>query len=193
MTGTNELTGPLLVVVPCSAAKLWHAAPAGELYTGSFYRLARSTADALVEQHGGQVVILSAKHGLLPLDQVVEPYEQVMGMPGSIGVDSLALQLVQLLTPMGADAQLVSLLPRAYRAALNQALQQLPAGARPRTFEPLAGAAGVGYQRQRLAQLRTSGALLLAGTAALAAGMTHSGAIGGHLVPAILGGGAGVS
>lgn len=149
----TELLGQVLVVVPCSGAKLWHKAPAGQLYTGTFHKLARQAADALVEQHGGQVVILSALHGLLQLDDVVEPYDVQLGQPGAVAVSRVALQLLQLLQA-GEAPTVVSLLPRAYRTVLAQAVDELPPAARPVMVEPMQGAAGVGYQRQRLAQLR---------------------------------------
>lgn len=157
VTATTLEGGPVLVVVPCSAAKHWQPAPAGELYTGSFYKLARAAGDALVERLGGRVVILSALHGLLELEQLVEPYDQRMGEPGSVAPSTVALQLVQQL--QGAGAQLhtvVALLPRGYRVVLEQAVEQLPVAARPRVVDVLEGAAGVGYQRQRLAQLRNA-------------------------------------
>ena len=157
----SDLQGGALVVVPCSGAKLWHAAPAGELYTGTFHKLARQAAAALVEQHGGQVVILSALHGLLRLDQVVEPYDLSIGQVGSVSVSTVALQLLQLLRGHDDVANVVALLPRAYRTVLAAAVEQLPADVRPRLFEPMRGATGVGYQRQRLAQLR-DGTLSLA-------------------------------
>jgi hypothetical protein len=50
------------------------AAPAGELYVGSYHRACRAAADALTEG-GGTVLVLSARYGLVPLDQVLEPYD----------------------------------------------------------------------------------------------------------------------
>lgn len=158
---SDGFNGPAVVVVPCSGAKLWHAAPAGELYTGTFHKLARQAAEHLVEQHGGQVAILSALHGLLRLDDVVEPYDQTMGQPGSVSPQVVALQLLQLLRAQPGDLAVVSLLPRAYRTVLAAAVGELPADVRPQLFEPMRGASGVGYQRQRLAQLR-DGRLCLA-------------------------------
>jgi hypothetical protein len=38
------------------------------------------------------VVVLSALHGLVPLDQVLEPYELRMGQPGSVTPARLAEQ-----------------------------------------------------------------------------------------------------
>jgi hypothetical protein len=153
----SDLAGPAVVVVPCSGSKLWHAAPAGELYTGSFHKLARRAGDAIVEQHGGVVVVLSALHGLLGLDELVQPYDLSIGQPGAVQAPTVALQLYRLLRQVGGDQLpgVVCLLPRAYRAVLAAAVDELPADARPVLYEPLRGASGVGYQRQRLAQLRT--------------------------------------
>lgn len=67
------MTTPLRIgLVGCGKAKLEHAAPAGQLYTGSLFRGALQVATA---RCGANVMVLSAKHGLLPLDVCVEPYE----------------------------------------------------------------------------------------------------------------------
>lgn len=70
------------VVIPCSGAKADVAyAPARELYTGSFFRLALAAAERV---DGAEVFVLSALHGLVPVDKVIAPYEARMGAPGSI-------------------------------------------------------------------------------------------------------------
>ncbi len=68
---------PSLCVVGCGKSKLSHAAPARELYTGPLFRDALGYAT----QPGrfAEVRIISAKHGLLRLDQVVEPYDLKLG------------------------------------------------------------------------------------------------------------------
>lgn len=71
------MSAPRLCIIGCGAAKLGVAAPARELYTGPLFRDALGYAT-----HPGrfdEVRILSAKHGLLRLDQVVEPYELWLG------------------------------------------------------------------------------------------------------------------
>ena len=75
MTGHKQQTKPPLVLIPCSGAKLDHPAPAGQLYTGSLHVLARRAADRIVTDHGGRVMVLSAKHGLIGLEQIVAPYD----------------------------------------------------------------------------------------------------------------------
>lgn len=61
----------MIGLVSCAAKKLGHAVPARELYVSQFFRLSLTYA----LQHCTAVYIASAKHGLLELDQVVEPYD----------------------------------------------------------------------------------------------------------------------
>lgn len=65
----------MLIVVGCGDAKLAHAAPARELYTGSLFIDHLRLATRLARGADGRVVILSAKHGVLDLDTVIEPYD----------------------------------------------------------------------------------------------------------------------
>lgn len=136
----SAAAGPV-VVIPCSGPKLDHAAPAGELYTGSLHTHARRTADALTV-HGGTVLVLSALHGFLPLDQVIEPYDHTWKEAGSVTVEELYAQAAALgLT--GADVVLLT--PDQYT--------QRAAAVWPRARTPLAHL-GIGRQRGRLTALR---------------------------------------
>ncbi|WP_431776319.1 DUF6884 domain-containing protein [Streptomyces cucumeris] len=134
--------GPV-VVIPCSGPKLDHAAPAGELYTGSLHTHARRTADALTA-HGGTVLVLSALHGFLPLDQVVQPYDHTWKDTGSVTVEELRAQATELgLT----DADVVLLTPGQYT--------QRAAAVWPQAHTPL-DHLGIGQQRGRLTAMRES-------------------------------------
>lgn len=64
-----------LLVMPCCEGKLDRAAPAGELYQGVMWQTLRAHQPA-----GGMpnVVILSAKHGLIDQGDRIEPYDQRM-------------------------------------------------------------------------------------------------------------------
>ncbi|MFK0063383.1 DUF6884 domain-containing protein [Streptomyces werraensis] len=133
--------GPV-VVIPCGGAKQAQAAPAGELYVGGYHRACRRAADALTAE-GGTVVVLSALHGLVPLDQVLEPYDLRMGQPGSVTPARLAEQA----RALGLDRarEVVALGGAAYtRAAL---------AVWPHASAPLAGLGGMGYQLQALAAI----------------------------------------
>ena len=137
-----QLAAGPVVVIPCSGAKLAHAAEAGHLYTGALHRHARRTADALTA-HGGTVLVLSALHGFLPLTQVIEPYDHRWTDPGSIAEDQLRAQALELGL---ADAEDVVLLtPGQYT--------QRAAAVWPHARTPLAHL-GIGQQRGRLTALR---------------------------------------
>ncbi|MCX4231795.1 DUF6884 domain-containing protein [Streptomyces ortus] len=135
------LPGGPVVVIPCSGPKLDHAALACELYTGTTHTHARRTADALTAR-GGTVLVLSALHGVLPLDRVIEPYDHTWEDPGSVTAEELRAQVAELgLT----DADVVLLTPSRYtRRALD---------VWPHADTPLAHL-GIGQQRGRLTALR---------------------------------------
>lgn len=60
-----------LALVACVAGKVGHASPAKDLYDSDWFHKARR----FVEARAWPWRILSAKHGLLDPDQVIEPYE----------------------------------------------------------------------------------------------------------------------
>ena len=64
-----------IVLISCVKRKADHAAKARDLYISSWFRLAIRYAESLQPD---QVLILSAKYGLLALDAVVEPYEKTL-------------------------------------------------------------------------------------------------------------------
>ena len=58
-------------LIACSARKLPQAAPAADLYTGQAFKL----ASQLARLRSTRWAILSAKHGLVEPDAVIEPYD----------------------------------------------------------------------------------------------------------------------
>lgn len=70
---------PQLVVIPCGSRKLQERAPAAQLYTGAYFRACLRYA----ELRAPRVLILSALHGLVPLEAELEPYNLKMGAQGS--------------------------------------------------------------------------------------------------------------
>jgi hypothetical protein len=97
-----------------------------ELYIGSYHRACRRAADRL----GGRLLIFSARHGLLPPDRVIEPYELAMGRLGSVTVKVLREQAQEL------D---VACLARAGRTVVHRVSETRPvrrAGAPPRRRGP---------------------------------------------------------
>lgn len=137
-----------LLVVPCSGAKLDHAAPARDLYRGTLTTMGLAAADAVAQSFAGtRTLILSALHGLVDTDRVLEPYDVKMGDPGSIGGEQLAEQL----RATGAR-RVIALTPNGYTAALAHACDL----AGMELVMPLWGSRGIGEQRGRLATLRRS-------------------------------------
>lgn len=64
-----------VIVLGCGKSKLLRPAPARELYTGSLFRAGRRYAEAL----GVPWVILSALHGIVRPEQLLEPYDVQRG------------------------------------------------------------------------------------------------------------------
>lgn len=89
--------GVTLVIVPCGKKKRDYACRADRMYLGTYHRLCLDYARLLVlPDPGGVILILSAKYGLLPLSQKIEPYELRMGQPGSITATRVAQQATEL-------------------------------------------------------------------------------------------------
>lgn len=139
-----------LVVIACGASKLDHRAPAVRLYTGQHFRASLAAALSVARDPSTIVRILSAKYGLLRLDELVDPYELRMGDAGSVTGDELADQAAEL----GDVEHVLALCPAAYADRLAEAF---PAAVVER---PLAGL-GIGKQRHVLAELRRQAELWL--------------------------------
>jgi len=122
-----------VVLVACGATKLEESAPASELYTGQLFRKARAYA----ERTGTAWFILSAEHGLLRPDTIVEPYDT--RLPSS-KADRMAwgaragAELEAELEELEVD-ELVLLAGRAYVEPIVEALQ----GTELTLSEPMAG------------------------------------------------------
>jgi hypothetical protein len=69
----KQLGALSIALVGCSGPKLKVPAPARQLYTSQF----RATL-ALAERRHHVVYVISAKHELVQLDQVIEPYDRTM-------------------------------------------------------------------------------------------------------------------
>lgn len=68
----RALARPVRVgLISCGRAKRAHAAPARDLYVSSLFKLSLRAAKAWADE----VFIVSALHGLVSLDRVLEPYE----------------------------------------------------------------------------------------------------------------------
>jgi hypothetical protein len=134
---------PRLILVSCGAAKLSHRAPAGHMYVGGFHRSCRMAADALATNPNDKVMILSGLHGLLRLDDEIDPYESRISVVTRFRVQALA-------TDYGLLGHTVTVLA-------GQRYVDEAAHTWPDLRAPLRGSAGIGEMRARLAAIRRSG------------------------------------
>lgn len=84
------MSGQRLVIIGCGATKRAIRSPAGQLYTGSYFRANLAWAMSVVRPD--QIIILSAAHGFLRLHDQIEPYDLRMGDENSIGIGILKEQ-----------------------------------------------------------------------------------------------------
>ena len=64
-----------VVLISCASKKLSHRARVGEMYTSTLFKLQLAYARKL---EPAAVYVLSAKHGLLDLDEQIDPYEMTL-------------------------------------------------------------------------------------------------------------------
>ncbi|MCY1649248.1 hypothetical protein OVA19_00225 [Streptomyces sp. SL203] len=144
----------LVVIVACGGRKAVYAdglrrgepvigARAGELYVGSYHRAARRAADVLTRDgRAGRVLILSARYGLVELDEHLLNYNLRAGDPGTVDGETLRRQAHAL----GISGAAVTVLGgRAYSELAREVWEDV--------VEPLAGSRGIGEQLGRLADI----------------------------------------
>lgn len=83
-----------IVLLACVATKLPHAAPARELYNSPLFKSSLRYAESL---HPDDIVILSAKHYVVPLNKILKPYNKtLLNMPQD-EVREWAVQVLKIL------------------------------------------------------------------------------------------------
>ncbi|OBG21520.1 hypothetical protein A5768_25790 [Mycolicibacterium fortuitum] len=132
-----------LVVIPCAARKLDRATSARKLYDSDHFRLALRAAEARAAAVGAHAMILSARHGLLTLDDHIDPYDVTMGQVGAVDGAWVAGQLQAL----GVNA-IEAYVPQRYLAVLREAVElRADAGRAVELVDRFNGARGIGDQR----------------------------------------------
>jgi len=115
-------------VIPCSGRKTDHPAPARDLYTGVMFThtLAAATAEVTwcqANAGNAQVLILSARHGLIRPIDVLAPYDTRITDPDAITPDVIAAQAAELgITWTG---EVYAMLPAKYLAVLDAGLRKI--------------------------------------------------------------------
>lgn len=107
-------------LVGCASQKLQRPAPARELYVSQLFRKASAYAETTCDRW----YVLSAKHGLVHPDTVIEPYDMRLGTNhrttppihqwGAMVRDQLAAELAGL-----EDVTLIALAGEQYRVAVR--------------------------------------------------------------------------
>lgn len=122
----------MIALVACCATKRDTACPARDLYVSPLFKLSRR----YVEQRGLPWMILSAKHGLLDPDTVVEPYNLTLSQMTTPQRRAWAAHVRgQLYRRFGTGQPLCVLAGRLYMAATEgfrvvEPLHGLPIGKR---------------------------------------------------------------
>lgn len=135
-----------LIIMACSATKSRAAAPAMDLYKGVMYSTFRANVPAIRPA----IVILSAKHGFIEADRVIEPYEQRMTEARADEMIAELPDLDSIRWPAGVHSILLAggkTYQRVMRAAIKRRIELglLDNGI---IIEQTSG--GIGYQRAQL-------------------------------------------
>lgn len=138
-----------LVILACSGTKLSYGAPALDLYQGVMYGTFRANVRKEACPH---VVILSALHGFIRSDAVIEPYEQrltseradhMLGHLDDFLMKHWPEGVTNVLLAGGAEYR------RVMRAAVPQLVDRGCIAAQACVTET---SGGIGYQRQQLGE-----------------------------------------
>ena len=132
-----------LVVVPCGQKKLEQLARASELYTGSLFRSAWLAGKAISQALDAELVILSAKHGVIAPSAIIEPYDVALGDPEAMSLGRMMITADE----RGYSGRPALILGGAAYVERARSIW-------PNCEAPLAGCKGIGDMRGRLAELR---------------------------------------
>ena len=86
-----------IVLISCVKSKLPHKAKAKDLYISSWFRYNLKYARQIKPD---EIFILSAKYGLLELDQIIEPYEATLNGMSEVAKRNWANSVLEQLAMM---------------------------------------------------------------------------------------------
>jgi uncharacterized protein DUF6884 len=144
----------MIGLVSCSSQKLDRAAPARELYCSALFKLSLRYAQRYCEH----VYVISAKHGLLDLDAVIEPYDSMLAAMKVDARREWGIDVVTDIESRHEKPELLVLAGEVYAAAIRWGVchPELRAADRPKWLtpvrEPLAGLM-IGERLQWLSQM----------------------------------------
>ena len=88
-TPRNEMN---IVLISCVKTKTQHRCKAKNLYVSTWFRYAWQYAQSLKPK---RIFILSAKHGLLDPDDVIDPYQETLNKKSAAGIRVWAEQVLE--------------------------------------------------------------------------------------------------
>lgn len=149
MLDVNHPPSQNLVLMACSGPKRPEAAPALDLYQGVMYSTYRANVRADARPH---VAIVSALHGVIAGDAVIEPYEQRLTPARADDIVANLDSYLKYGTPFAAKKVLLAggaEYRRVMRAVLPRLVENGSIAADATVLETTGG---IGYQRQRLGE-----------------------------------------
>lgn len=102
------------IIIACGSKKLSHPAKAKDIYVGSLFRGARRAAEAT----GLPWFIMSAKYGIIPPDQTIEPYDMTYGKT----TGKKAWEISEQIQRLGMSRPIWALVPARYAQVLSAAV-----------------------------------------------------------------------
>jgi hypothetical protein len=129
-----------LAIIPCGARKREGRHAARDLYVGPYFRAALRWAETA---GADRVLILSAKHGLLGLDEEVDAYDLTFGQPGAVDAGKVEQQAYLRLVRHARPVECVG--GAAYRRMVRQVW--------PWATSPVEGCTSMGAHLRVLSQL----------------------------------------
>lgn len=104
-----------LVITSCCKRKLPHEARAGDLYQGNLFKAAKNFAD----RKGYDLVIISARYGLISPSEVMKPYDKVLKTKEDI--ESIKPQVVSALSKILPEyKRIIVICGKNYRKTIEQ-------------------------------------------------------------------------
>lgn len=82
----------MLVIITCGKVKRSGRHKAGDLYIGAYFRAAYKWATSVAPR--GAIYVLSAKYGLVHIDDPIDSYDLTLGQPGSISPGEVRRQAI---------------------------------------------------------------------------------------------------
>lgn len=135
--------GKRIVLISCASRKLSQRSKAKDLYISTLFKLNLKYAEKLAPD---KIYILSAKHGLLSLDQEINPYEQTLNNMPSDELKQWASRVLEQIKRVCSidETELIFLAGNKYRKYLLPHIKNAQV--------PLEGL-GIGKQLQQLKRL----------------------------------------